>query len=49
MQWHLHAYAKTEIDEGVSGASPLQLILMLYDGAIKAIVQAKGHIGSRAM
>jgi len=43
----INAYAKNEIDEAVSGASPHQLIIMLYEGAIRFISQAKGHIEAK--
>jgi flagellar protein FliS len=46
------AYAKIGVESGVSGASPHALILMLFDGAIKALVSAraamvKGEIGPK--
>ena len=46
------AYSALEIETGVAGASPLRLIVMLYDGALKAIYAAKvamerGEIASK--
>ncbi|HTT37449.1 MAG TPA: flagellar export chaperone FliS [Burkholderiales bacterium] len=35
------AYSALEIETGVAGASPLRLVVMLYDGALKAIYTAK--------
>lgn len=41
-------YANTAVETGVSGASPEQLILMLYSGAIESIVAARHQlIGGR--
>ena len=35
------AYSALEIETGVAGASPLRLVVMLYDGALKAIYAGK--------
>ena len=40
----LNAYAKVGVEMGVETASPHQLILMLYDGAISALVTARAHM-----
>lgn len=40
----LNAYAKVGVETGVETASPHQLILMLYDGAISALVKARAHM-----
>jgi flagellar protein FliS len=37
-------YANTAVETGVSGASPEQLILMLYSGAIEAITAARHQL-----
>jgi flagellar protein FliS len=41
----LNTYAALELETGVAGASPQQLIVMLYDGALKAIFGARAAIG----
>jgi flagellar secretion chaperone FliS len=38
------AYARTEVETGVESASPEQLIIMLYEGALKAIYKAKSDM-----
>jgi flagellar protein FliS len=38
------AYASVGIESGIQGASPIQLIVMLYQGAILAIANAKNGI-----
>jgi len=38
------AYARTEVETGVESAKPEQLIIMLYDGALKAIYKAKADM-----
>lgn len=40
----VNAYAKVGIETGVSGASPHQLIVMLYEGAMVAITSAIQHM-----
>jgi flagellar protein FliS len=35
------AYSSLDVETGVAGASPQKLVLMLYDGALKAIFDAK--------
>lgn len=39
-----NAYAKVGVETGVSGASPHQLIIMLYDGALIAVTAALHHM-----
>lgn len=39
-----HAYASIGVQTGVVSASPPQLILMLYDGALAAIASAQQHL-----
>jgi len=34
-------YSSLDVETGVAGASPQKLVLMLYDGALKAIFDAK--------
>jgi flagellar protein FliS len=38
------AYRQIGLETGVSGASPHHLIVMLFDGALEAIAQARGAI-----
>jgi len=38
------AYATNDVETGVLAASPQMLIVMLYDGAIRAIVVAKAEL-----
>jgi len=40
----IHAYAKVGIETGVTGADPHRLVLMLFDGATLAIINAKQHM-----
>lgn len=40
------AYTQIGVETGVAGASPHNLILMLYDGAKQAIAEARGHLGA---
>lgn len=39
-----NAYARVGVETGVLGASPHRLIVMLYEGARQAIVQARVHL-----
>jgi flagellar protein FliS len=39
-----NAYARVGVQTGVMGASPHQLIVMLYQGARQAIAQARMHV-----
>jgi flagellar protein FliS len=39
-----NAYARVGVETGVMGASPHRLIAMLYQGARKAIAQARMHL-----
>ena len=39
------AYSSLDIETGIAGASPRKLVLMLYDGALKAIFDAKVAMG----
>jgi len=36
----LKSYARTDVETGISGATPEALIVMLYDGAIRAVTGA---------
>ena len=38
------AYARIGLETGVAAASPQRLIVMLYDGALAALAEARGHI-----
>ena len=40
----LSTYANVDLVSAVNSASPLQLILLLYDGAIGSLATAKGHM-----
>ena len=40
----LSTYASVDLVSAVNSASPLQLILLLYDGAIGSLATAKGHM-----
>ena len=40
----LSAYSNVDLVSAVNSASPLQLILLLYDGAIGSLATAKGHM-----
>lgn len=40
----LNAYAQVNIEAAINTASPVQLIVMLYDGAINALASAKGFM-----
>jgi len=59
-QFGVNAYAKVGVETGVSAASPHQLIVMLFDGAMKALgaaivnmkannIAAKGEAISKAI
>jgi flagellar protein FliS len=38
-----HAYARIGLETGVAAASPQRLVVMLYDGALAAIAEARRH------
>ena len=38
------AYARIGLETGVAAASPQRLIVMLYDGALSALAEARAHI-----
>src|SRR4030066_878550 len=40
----LNAYSNIDLETAVNSASPLQLILLLYDGAIGSLATAKGQM-----
>ena len=40
----LNQYKKTDVDMGVQGATPHQLVMMLYEGALKNLALARGAI-----
>jgi flagellar protein FliS len=40
-------YAKLDVEAGVLGASPQVLIVMLYDGAIRAILSARAALEAK--
>lgn len=39
-------YTQIGVETGVAAASPHQLIVMLYDGALQAIAQARAHLAA---
>lgn len=41
------AYARVNVETGVEDADPLRLVLMLYDGALARIAEARGCIQRR--
>jgi flagellar protein FliS len=41
----LETYTRLDVETGVAAASPQRLVVMLYDGAIKALVSAKAALG----
>ena len=43
----MQAYKAVDVDTRVLAASPHQLIMMLYDGALVSLAQAKAHMLSR--
>lgn len=43
----LNAYAKVGIETGVDGADPHALVMMLFDGALTALADARFHIGQK--
>lgn len=40
------AYSQVGLETGVAAASPHRLILMLYDGALRAIAEAASHLAA---
>ena len=40
------AYSQVGLETGVAAASPHRLILMLYDGALRAIADAASHLAA---
>jgi flagellar secretion chaperone FliS len=40
------AYARIGLETGVAAASPQRLIVMLYDGALAAIIEGRGHLAA---
>ena len=57
MTWHTNpftsaqsaaqAYARVGVETGVASANPLGLVLMLYDGVLKCLANARGHMERR--
>jgi flagellar protein FliS len=41
------AYARVAVETGVGSADPRRLLVMLYDGVLKCLAQAKGHMQRR--
>ncbi len=42
-----HAYARVGVETGISAASPHHLVLMLFDGFLSALAQARGALRER--
>ncbi|MBS4096862.1 MAG: flagellar export chaperone FliS [Sulfuricella sp.] len=45
----LSTYAKVGVDANIANATPYRLILLLFDGAIKAVANAKFHMQNKAI
>ena len=43
----LDAYQRLEVETGVAAASPQKLVVMLYEGAVKAVYTAKAAVARR--
>ena len=43
----LNAYAKVGIETGVDSADPHALVMMLFDGALLALADARFHMGEK--
>lgn len=43
----LDAYQRLEVETGVAAASPQKLVVMLYEGAVKAIYNAKAAVARK--
>jgi flagellar protein FliS len=41
------AYARVAVETGVASADPHRLVLMLFDGAMKSLSEARGHMQRR--
>ena len=46
MKRGVNAYANVGLETGVASASPLKLIIMLYDGALAALLKAKTNMAA---
>jgi len=42
----VEAYSRVGLETGVAAASPHRLILMLYDGALRAVADATAHLAA---
>lgn len=49
MRQNLKAYKKVNIDSTVLSADPHQVIVMMYDGLLESLAQAKGAIDRREL
>lgn len=49
MQHALKAYARVDVETGVPAADPHRLVLMLFDGAITAVIDAQRHLVAGAL
>jgi len=41
------AYARVALETGVASSDPRRLLVMLYDGVLKCLAQARGHMQRR--
>ena len=41
------AYARVAVETGVAASDPRRLLVMLYDGVLKCLAQARGHMQRR--
>ena len=41
------AYARVSVETGVASADPHRLVLMLFEGALKSLSEARGHMQRR--
>jgi flagellar protein FliS len=43
------AYARVAVETGVASSDPRRLLVMLYDGVLKCLAEARGHMQRRDM
>lgn len=43
----INAYAQVGVETGVAAADPHKLIMMLFEGALYAVADARGHMANR--
>lgn len=42
-----HAYSRVNVETGVHAANPAQLVVMLYDGALKSLADVERHMNEQ--